>query len=111
MNNINLKKNDIINYYNNYYKNESIYILNYLRGEQIVVSYGLLSDIKSDNEIAHKCSTDNGSSGSPILSLKNNKLIGIHYGPSKNFNYNNGTLIIFPIIEYIQKNFNNINNN
>ena len=105
---MNLKKDEILNNYKNIYKNESIYILNYMKGEDIVVSYGLLHQIKSYNELAHKCSTDSGSSGSPILSLKDNKLIGIHYGSSKIFDYNKGTLIIFPIIEFNQTNFNNI---
>ena len=106
-----LNKKEILNYYHNNYNKESIYILNYMKGEDIVVSYGLLHDIKSDNELAHKCSTDNGSSGSPILSLKDNKLIGVHYGSSKNFNSNKGTLIIFPLIEFNQKNFNYIIDN
>ena len=41
--------------------------------------------------IIHTCSTDDGSSGSPILNLKNNKVVGIHKGTpdeTKNFNYN-----------------------
>ena len=106
-----LNEDEIINYYRNNYKKESIYILNYMKGENIVVSYGLLHEIKSDNELAHKCCTDNGSSGSPILSLKDNKLIGIHYGSSKHFDSNKGTLIIFPLIEFNQKIFNNISDN
>ena len=52
------------------------------------------------NGINHKCNTDGGSSGSPILSLKNNKLIGIHLGPSKLDDFNKGTLIIFAIKEF-----------
>jgi len=85
---------------NNIYKKESLYTLNYLGGNEIFVSYGLLTEIRG-SDIYHKCSTDFGSSGSPILSLENNKLIGIHYGSSKgNFNFNKGSLIAFPIIEF-----------
>ena len=107
-NNLNLEKNKIIENYRNL--KESIYILNYLKGENIVVSYGLLNEIKSEKEILHKCYTDNGSSGSPILSLRNNKLIGIHSRKSKNLSFNIGALVIFPIIEYIQNYYNTSDN-
>ena len=89
-------------HFNNLYKDDSLYVLNYLGGKEIVASYGIFVTIK-DSEIYHKCSTDNGSSGSPILSLENNKLIGVHYGYSKmnpNSNYNLGTLIAYPIKEF-----------
>ena len=75
-------------------------ILNYLNGENILVSYGLITGINEENGINHRCNTDNGSSGSPILSLKNNKLIGIHYGSSNAYDFNKGTLIIYAIIEF-----------
>ena len=59
---------------NNRYKNESIYILNYIinRGEEICTSYGVIENIES-NEILHKCNTEGGSSGSPILLLRTKK--------------------------------------
>ena len=66
-----LKNNEDI-----YYENKSIYILHYLYGNDICVSYGLLNRI-SKYDIIHACSTDNGSSGSPILNLENNKVIRI----------------------------------
>ena len=55
--------------------------------------------------VIHICSTDNGSSGSPILNLKNNKVIGIHKGTpdcTKNFNY--GTLLKYPLNDFINTN-------
>ena len=61
------------------YRNKSIYILHYLKGTKSHVSYGLLSYIKNGN-LYHYCSTEYGSSGSPILSLDSNKVIGIHKG-------------------------------
>ena len=107
INSMKLSKMEIIDNFKDIYNNKSIYILNYLNGENIVVSYGLLTEINEENGINHKCNTGKGSSGSPILSLKNNKLIGIHYGGSRNYDYNKGTLIIYPIIEFQQ----NIKNN
>ena len=70
----------------------------------MVVSYGkppILDEFKS--KIYHYCTTKEGSSGSPILLIKNQKLIGIHYGSSKNYEYNNGTLLIYSIIEFSKK--------
>ena len=55
--------------------------------------------------IIHKCSTDSGSSGSPILNLKNNKIIGTHKGTpdfTKNFNY--GTLLKYTLNDFINQN-------
>ena len=90
--------NKQIKYYYKNYINQSIYILNYLNGDKIMASYGLITDIK-ENQINHNCNTDQGSSGSPILSLENNKLIGVHYGTSSKFHFNKGKLIIYAIIE------------
>ena len=85
-------------HFNILYKNESLYILNILGGKDIAVSHGALLKIDG-NKIYHQCSVDNSSSGAPILSLENNKLIGIHYGLSEQ-NFNLGTLISYPIIEF-----------
>ena len=99
----NILNNDINNY-NNIYKNESLYILNYINGIDIKTSYGKLNEI-NENKIIHKCNTDTGSSGSPILLLKNNKVIGVHYGaPKHNKNFNFGTLLKKPLLEYIKDN-------
>ena len=96
------KNKENINYYKSEYENESIYILNYMDGEKIYSSYGLLNSI-DDYKISHKCNTDNGSSGSPILSLKNNKVIGVHYGFTQhNFKINLGTFLLKPIREFQQ---------
>ena len=67
-------KNISNDHFNNIYKNESLYVLNYLGGKEIVISYGFFAKLDG-SKIYHKCSTDFGSSGSPILSLENNKLI------------------------------------
>jgi len=96
--------NDIINNENeNYeYVDETLYIIHYPEGK-LSVSYGILQNIFVDRKFnfSHKCSTRRGSSGSPILNLKN-KIIGIHKeGTNK---YNKGTFLNYPIKEFIEQN-------
>ena len=84
------------------YEDESIYILQHQKGKNALVSYGLLLSI--DNfDIIHSCNTDFGSSGSPILNLSNNKVIGIHKEGSPNFNFNKGTFLKFPLNDFLLK--------
>ncbi len=89
-----------------FYKNKSIYTLHYQNGENACVSYGLLHNIDKYN-IMHNCSIDNNSSGSPILNLQSNKVIGIHNKNS--INYNIGTLLKLPIKDFINQNLNKKN--
>ena len=98
-------------YLNSIYVNKSIYIINYPEGKDVVVSYGPPPSL-SESEIQHRCSTREGSSGSPILLINNQKLIGIHYGSSNQFLFNKGTLLIYSIIEFekIKNNLMLINN-
>ena len=115
---IELKEIDNINFYlelddnlfkdeiNAYFENISIYTLHYQLGKQALVSYGLLKEL-NNYEIKHTCSTEHGSSGSPILNLLNNKIIGIHKQGSKLHNFNLGTFLKFPLIDF----YNKINNN
>ena len=73
--------NDIINNQNEnkYFIDKTVYIIQYPEGE-LSVSYGIIQKIvlKEKYNFLHKCSTYGGSSGSPILNLNNNKVIGIH---------------------------------
>jgi len=84
--------------------NQSIYIIQYPKyvdEQKGAVSYGILNGIKEEYNIIYNCSTDHGSSGSPILKLSNQKIIGIHKeGVSK---YNRGTFLKYPINEYLNK--------
>ena len=80
------------------YAQKSVYTIQYPKDEEIVVSYGLLSKI-NEKEIYHLCSTENGASGGPILSLKNFKVIGIHYGFEKKLKVNLGIFIKYVITE------------
>jgi surface protein len=93
---------DISLFLKNIYSTKSIYILNYPDDKEVVVSYGQSPNFE-EKKIHHKCSTDNGSSGSPILLSHNQKVIGVHYGCSNNFDFNKGVLIIYPIIEFNKK--------
>ena len=76
------------------YLDESIYILNYLKSNDIYVSYGKLLDI-NNNEIVHNSNIKGESSGSPILLINNHKLIGIHCSGSKHNKFNKGTSLIY----------------
>ena len=81
-----------------YYNNISIYIPQYFLGVKASVSYGL-STVIDKYEIKHLCSTEHGSSGSPILNLMNKKVIGIHKQGAKDFNV--GTLLKFPLEDFL----------
>ena len=59
------------------------------------------NDIIHEYDIIHTADTKPGSSGSPIISINNNKVIGIHKQAHKSQNYNTGTHI-----KYILKHIN-----
>ena len=91
-----------------YLSNSSIYNISYSITGKACVSYGLLKSI-NDIEIEHLCSTEKGSSGSPILNLLNNKVIGIHKSCENTQNCNIGSSLIMPINEFINNKY-NLNN-
>ena len=88
-----------------------IYIIQYPKysfnsqKQKAAVSYGKIKNIQNRYEIIHLCSTAKGSSGSPILNLDNNKVIGIHSKGYENYNFNKGFSLKYSIKEYL----NNIN--
>ena len=94
INSFKLDKNSDINYLHHKYSNESIYILDYRKNKDIFVSYGKLLNI-NNSDITHNCNIKEGSSGSPILLLNNQKLIGIHQDSSNQNKYNKGILLIY----------------
>ena len=100
--------NNIINEdnLNKKYINETIYMIQYPEGK-LSVSYGIIENIFENNKymFRHKCNANNGSSGSPILNIKN-KIIGIHKGGYFN-KYNTGTFLNYPIKEFLQQYCNN----
>lgn len=89
-----------------YYK-KPIYVLEN-PDNKIYASFGILDSINK-NAIIHKCSTKKGASGSPILSLYNNKVIGIHRGGLTEGDINKGILLNESLSEFI-KLINNKNN-
>ena len=85
---------------------KSIYVIQYPLGKEVEVSYGIINNIDNYN-IEHFCCTKDGSSGSPILNISNNKIIGIHK-ECLNTNIriiNRGTLLIYPIRDFINQKY------
>ena len=81
------------------YKNEDIYILHYKKDGRAYISSGNGIEPDGINDIKHKCNTDHGSSGAPILSSLTNKVIGIHKLFLESRNFNLGTFLKFPLDE------------
>ena len=98
--------NDILNESNENkdYIDKTVYIIQYPEGE-LSVSFGIIENIFEDKkyDFMHKCSTKKGASGSPILNIINNKLIGIHKKGLKA--YNKGTFLNYCIKDFIAKNY------
>ena len=86
------------------YEEESIYILHYPYSDKnkssyASVSYGYgIETIDNNNyDIMHKCNTQNGSSGGPILNLATKKVIGIHKAFIQSEGINKGSLLKEPL--------------
>ena len=98
------------------FRRKPAYIIQYPNVIGASVSYGLINDInQNNNEIQHFCITSKGSSGSPIILIESNKVIGVHKGFSRECtNYNLGIFLKLPInLFFGNKNYeyaNNINN-
>ena len=100
-------ENDIFKKEGNFeleYKRELIYIIHY-PNEKLSVSYGSINEIIDNKRFIHYFRIEEGSSCSPILSLKTFKVIGIHSNYSKNVKLNYGI-----IIKYVINDFNEYKN-
>ena len=84
----------------NLYKNKSIYIIHYPKGNTSSFSNNIIKNIGKNYLIEHLCATEEGSSGAPILNILNLKVIGIHKGSNQNKNVNLGTFISAPIDKF-----------
>ena len=89
---------------NNYLKN-GIYIIQN-PSEKLLVSFGIINDINKDKKyfFNHNCCLKGDLSGSPILNINNNKVLGIH---NKD---NIGIFLSYPIKKFILENEYNIFN-
>ena len=100
---------------NKIYIHNSIYTLHYPKDDEIFASFGLIKNINKEKDknkikVLHSCSTEDGSSGAPILSLKDFKVVGLHYGSSQN-DFNEGTFIKSIISELEKCEFSRNENN
>jgi len=100
----NILDNDDNDNSNQIYLKETLYILQYPEGK-LSVSYGVLDTILIDKHFNfnHSCSTKSGSSGSPIINLSSNKIIGIHKEGLQSSNHNRGTFLNYPIRDFIKE--------
>ena len=89
-----------------FYYNRDIYLLQYCKLDlkfKNYVSYGKIKEFDEErNSLIHYCSTEKGASGSPILNIKNNKLLGIHQWGSSH--YSSGKCLKNPIIDFNKDN-------
>lgn len=100
----NVLDNNNINYIGN-----SIYTIHYpsnLEEDKVGVSFGILKQFFLDYDkifdFMHFCSTERGSSGSPIFNLSNNRIIGIHKETSTKNNYNIGLFLSDSVKAFIK---------
>ena len=90
---------------NKIFKDKTVYIIHYPKGGECEYTLDTISRIDvSNTQIVHFCTTEDGSSGGPILNLKTFKVIGIHIGEHKSHKYNIGIVIKHPI-DAFNKNF------
>ena len=95
--------------FNEFYKDQTVYILHYPKGYKSSYSMGKFKGITDTININYDCKTEYGSSGSPVLRLINYKVIGIH--KQKGHFFNKGTLVKYVIEEFQKKHLNSMNNN
>ena len=73
-----------------HYKDVTVFSSGYPYGEKMLTALGRIISV-NDYEFEHDIATEKGSSGSPIILLSNQKVIGVH--KQANRNYNQGTFI------------------
>ena len=84
------------------YINQKIYIPQYPEGNKLSVSEGKIIKINDSNELVYDASTEDGSSGSPVLLKNTTEVIGIHKEGNKHTRKENYGTLINSIIEFIQ---------
>ena len=94
------------NLINDAYKHKPIYMIHY-PNKTVVVSFGIIHNVIDNKIINHYCQVEEGSTGSPILSLQTFKVIGIHYSQKNKINIGK---LIKNMIDEFNRNKNKINN-
>ena len=77
----------------------SVYFLQYAKGEECLVSFGIIRAIK-EKDVIHDCWSDFGSAGGPIISSIDGKAIAIHKGSIQSKGFKIGTLLSDAILEF-----------
>ena len=91
------------NIHNIDYINQKIYIPQYPEGNKLSVSEGKILKINiEDDELVYDASTEDGSSGSPILLKNTTEVIGLHKEGNTHTREENYGTLINSIIEFIQ---------
>ena len=86
--------------YSLFFPNTYIYFLFYSKDELARVSFGIIKIIEG-KEIIHNCFSDFGSTGGPILSSNNSKVIGMHTHKKSN-GLKSGILLDQAILEFLK---------
>ena len=89
----------------NLYEAKDIYQIYYDKGQESAVSTGIINEMKKKNKsctLFYTCNKDGVSSGSPIV-LYTHKVIGVNIERLPDRKLYRGTLLQFPIKEYIKK--------
>ena len=84
----------------NFHDGQSIYIINFNNKNNVLISFGMISNIQ-DSEISYLNCLNSIPEFSPIFNLSNSKLMGIHKYSSKY--YNKGLFFKFIIKDFINK--------
>ena len=98
---------NVINDYNCTFIKNSIYTIHYPyqnESDKVAVSYGVVKDKYAEtDDFQHYCQTERGSSGAPILTTSNNKVIGIHKLKPVDTNFNIGLFLSKAVKIFIEK--------
>ena len=86
----------------NIYKKEMIHVLHCPSSEAMISTSDLGIEKRNEYTILHKCNTEKGSSGGPIINGMNNQVLGIHKGSftQKNDEINTNTSGIGILLRY-----------
>lgn len=86
------------------YKKKTVYLIHYPEGKNVKYSLGIIKNIAEDGfNVIQLCNSQTGSSGGPLISLINFKIIGIHKGSQDKKKFNLGTLLNSPVEAFYEE--------